>query len=116
MLKRKLLLVRAQAERFFERLNEINTSEDSISELAALDVESHTDFELLVENLARIIFEMQLNIDFYVVHKKFVSRVVETQISWSNDYKAFKMSLREEIAEDYQNDIVDEEIFASWYD
>lgn len=114
--KRRILSVKAQAERFFERLDSINSGAESISELAELQAQPRADFELLVENMARIIREVQQRVDFFAAHKEFVSNLVKAHIGWSNDYKAFKTSLREELAADCRNDGIEDEIFASWYD
>lgn len=114
--KRRILSVKAQAERFFERLDAINDGTESISELAELQAQPRADFELLVENMARIIRDVQQRVDFLDAHREFVSNVVKAHIGWSNDYKAFKTSLREELAADCRNDGIDDEIFAAWYD
>lgn len=114
--KRRILSVKAQAEKFFERLDAINSGAESISELAELQAALRADFELLVENMARIIREVQQRVDFFAMHKEFVSNVVKAHIGWSNDYKAFKTSLREELTADCHNDGIDDEVFAAWYD
>ena len=73
-------------------------------------------FELLVENLARIILDTQRKVDFFAEHKDFVASIVEAQSAWSDDYKAFKTSLREELTASCREDSIDDEIFAAWYD
>ena len=114
--KRKILSVKAQAEKFFERLDKINSGDDSIRELAALQAEPRADFELLAENLARIILDTQNKVDFFAANKDFVSNVVEVQSAWSDDYKTFKTGKREELKSICAKESVDDEIFAAWYD
>lgn len=114
--KRRILSVKAQAEKFFERLDAINGDNSSIRQLAKLQAEPRADFELLVENMARIIRDVQQRVDFFAMHKEFVSDLVKAHIGWSNDYKAFKTSLREELTADCRNDGIDDEIFAAWYE
>lgn len=114
--KQKILSVKAQAKEFFNRLDEINSGDNAIRELAALQAEPRADFELLVENLARIILDTQKRIDFFAEHKDLVSGVVEAQSAWSDNYKSFKTSLREELTAACRNDSIDEEIFAAWYE
>lgn len=114
--KRKILNVKAQANHFFTRLEEVNAGDNSISDLAALQAEPRADFELLVENLARIILDTQRRVDFFAENKNFVSNVVNFNARWSDDYKAFKTSLREELAAACRNESIDDEIFAAWYD
>ena len=114
--KRKILSVKAQAQNFFERLDKINCGNDSIRELAALQAEPRADFELLVENLARIIRDAQRKVDFFTEHKDFVANIVNTWTAWNENYKALKTNLREELAAGCREDGVDDEIFAAWYE
>ena len=114
--KRKILAVKAQANHFFARLAEINAGDNSISELAALQAEPRADFEFLVENLARIVLETQRRVDFFAENKNFVASVVNSQAHWSDDYKAFKTSLREELLAACRNESIEDEIFSAWYD
>ena len=114
--KKKILSVKAQAEKFFARLETINSGENSIRELAALQAEPRPSFELLVENLARIILDTQRKVDFFAAHKDFIASVVNANAAWSDDYKAFKTSLREELFAACRDESIDEEIFSAWYD
>ena len=114
--KLKILSVKAQAERFFERLDAINEGNNSIRQLAELQAESRADFEFLAENLARIITEAQKKVEFFTAHKNLVTRIINSHSTWSDNYKSFKTSLREELAANCRADGVDEEIFAAWYD
>ncbi len=114
--KRKILAVKAQAENFFKRLEAVNAGDNSISDLAALQAEPRADFELLVENMARIILDTQRRVDFFAENKDLVASVVNFNAHWSDNYKAFKTSLREELSAACRNESIDDEIFAAWYD
>ncbi len=114
--KRKILSVKAQAENFFTRLEAVNAGNNSISELAALYAEPRVDFELLVENLSRIISDTQRRVDFFTEHKNFVAAMVKAHTVWSDAYKAFKTSLREELTAACRDESIDKEIFSAWYD
>ena len=114
--KRKILAVKAQANHFFARLEAVNAGDNSIRDLAALQAEPRADFELLVENLARIVLDTQKRVDFFAENKNFVASVVNSQAHWSDDYKAFKTSLREELAAACRNESIDDENFSAWYD
>ena len=114
--KEQIFLVKAQAENFFERLDKINRGGNSIRELVELEAEPRVNFELLAENLARIIRDAQKRVDFFAEHKNTISSIVNEQLSWSDDYKAFKTSLREELFATCRTESIDEEIFAAWYD
>ncbi len=71
--KRKILSVKAQAERFFERLDKILGGDNSICELAALQAEPRADFEFLTENLVRIMLAFQRQVEFFAENKKSLS-------------------------------------------
>lgn len=114
--KQRLLFVKMQAENFFAHLDKINGDNSSIRQLAELQAEPRADFELLVENMARIIRDVQQRVDFFAMHKEFVSDLVKAHIGWSNDYKAFKTSLRTELASICRKENIDDEVFASWYE
>lgn len=114
--KRKILNVKEQANSFFARLDKISGDNNSIRALAELQAEPRADFEFLVESLARIILDAQRKVDFFVGHKDFVAAVAKAQTEWSDDYKAFKTSLREELAAACRNESIDDEIFSAWYD
>lgn len=114
--KRKILAVKAQANHFFTRLEAFNAGDKSISDLAALQAEPRADFELLVENMARIVLDTQRRVDFFAENKNFVASVVNFNARWSDDYKAFKTSLHEELAAACRNDAIEDEIFSAWYD
>ena len=114
--KRKILSVKTQAEKFFDRLDEIIGGDDSISELADLQAEPRADFEFLAENLARIIVDVQKKLDYFAANKELVARVVDLQTNWSDSYKLFKTNLREELSAICRDESIDEEIFSEWYD
>lgn len=114
--KRKILSVKAQAEKFFTRLDEINGGDNSISELAALQAEPRADFELLAENLARIITDAQRKVNFFTANKNLVASVAKSHLAWSDAYKTFKTGLREELSAVCRKESIDDEIFAAWYD
>ena len=114
--KRKILAVKAQANHFFTRLEAVNAGDNAISDLAALQAEPRADFELLVENMARIVLDTQRRVDFFAENKNFVASVVNFNARWSDDYKAFKTSLHEELAAACRNDAIEDEIFSAWYD
>jgi len=114
--KLKILFVKAQAEKFFERLDKINEGDNSICELAELKAESRVDFKFLVENLERIITAAQNKIKFFIEHKDLVANIVDSQYEWTDSYKAFKTSLYEELFAICCDNNIDEEIFSKWYD
>ncbi|MBQ6296963.1 MAG: hypothetical protein IJK81_04635 [Selenomonadaceae bacterium] len=114
--KAQILSVKAQAENLSARIDKINRGDNSIRELAELQSEPRADFELLVENLAQIIKTAQQRVDFFAQNKNLVAIIVNLQATWTDSYKSFKTSLREELSAACREDSVDEEIFSAWYD
>ncbi len=116
IVKDKILLLKAQAENFEERLEIINNGETYIREMAALESEPRASFPFLVENVAHIVNLAQAKIDFFVAHKDFVAAIIKAWAFWSGDYKIFKNNLREELANICRANSIDEEIYSAWYE
>ncbi len=114
--KQKILFVKTQAKNFFTRLEVINSDNNSIRELAELQAEPRADFELVVENLARIILDTQRRVDFFAAHKDFVSSIAETQTAWSDNYRSFKTALRGELKSICTKENINEKICDAWCD
>ena len=114
--KAQILSVKAQAEELSARLDEINHSGNFIEGLAELEAKPRASFELIVENLARMIRDAQKKVEFFTEHKDLVASVVNSQAAWTDSYKAFKTSLRDELSAACREDSVDEEIFSAWYE
>ncbi len=81
-----------------------------------MQAEPRADFAFLIENLARIIQDAQRKVDFFAANKNLIATVINSWATWSDDYKAFKTSLREEFSASCREDGIDEEIFAAWFD
>lgn len=113
--KRKILSVKAQAENFFALLNIVNGSDNSIRDLTALYAEPRVDFELLVENLSRIIIDTQRRVDFFAAHKDIVSIIVNAHLAWSDDYRTFKTAKRDELKNTCTAAKIYRKIPSAWY-
>lgn len=113
---KKILSVKAQAEKFFAQLDAINSDNRSVHDLAELQAEPRAEFEFLVENLARIILDAQRKVDFFAEHKNFVSAVVNFHSEWRDAYKSFKTGLREEFFAICRKENIGEEIFVARYE
>ena len=115
-LKNKILNVKAQIERLELRINEINSSENSLAELQTLRYENRADFKFVMENFLNMIEQEVAKLNFFDKHETTISIIVDAQEKWTNDYKSFKTNLREELSAACREDSVDEEIFSAWYD
>ncbi|MBR6712069.1 MAG: hypothetical protein IKI76_03640 [Selenomonadaceae bacterium] len=114
--KNKILNVKAQIERLERRIDEINSSENSLAELQTLRYENRADFKFVMENFLDMIEQEIAKLNFFDKHETTISILMDAQEKWTNDYKAFKTNLREELAAACRNESIDEEIFTAWYD
>lgn len=113
--KAQILTFKSQAEELAVKLDTVTRGKNPICELAALEVEPRVSFPFLVENLARVVKEMQQKVDFFTLHRDFVTNLVNSWADWSNDYRNFKTSMLEELRAVCQKDGIDEEIYLAWY-
>lgn len=113
--KTQILSIKAQADNLSARIDKINHGTNSIRELAALNAEPRIDFELLVENAAHIVRAAQKRVDFFAQHKAFVTNVVVMWAGWTENYKAFKTNMHEELASICRDDGVDPDIYDAWF-
>ena len=113
--KNKIINVKVQIERLEQRIDEINCGENSLTELAALN-RNCPDFSFVADNLLNLIAKWKDTLKFFDDNEWYVSNIADAQLAWTDSYKSFKTSLREELAADCRNDGIDEEIFSAWYD
>ena len=114
--KRQILLFKKQAEDLADELNKITHGENSISLLAELEQKPRMSFPFLVENLARVVKGTQQKVDFFTLHRDFVSNIVNFLVEWNDNYKSFKTNKHEELINICSDNGIDEEIFKAWYE
>lgn len=114
--KRQILSLKAQADDLSARIDRINHGSDSIRELALLYAEPRVDFAFLVENAAHIVRAAQQRVDFFTQHRAFVTNVVAMWAGWTENYKAFKTSIREELASICRGNNINPEVYNAWFD
>ena len=112
----KLLAIKKQAEDIEDRIEMINNGENAIRELAILEREERASFKFIVENTTTIIKNALLKIEFFQSNKKFATNVVKVWDSWSEDYKVFKTTLKDDLKNACEDDSIDREIYSAWYD
>lgn len=112
----KLLAIKRQAEDIEDRIEMINSGENAIKELSSLEKEERASFEFIVENAATIIKNALLKIEFFESNKKFATNVVKLWGSWSEDYKIFKTTLKDDLKNACEDDSIESEIYTNWYD
>ncbi len=114
--KAQILNIQSQAEALAKRLREVTCRENSICELAAMEAEPRASFAFLVENMARIVKEAQQKVDFFALHRSFVTNLVNAWDEWSEDYRSFKTNKREELVAVCRDNAVEEEVYGAWYE
>jgi hypothetical protein len=111
----KLLTIKRQAEDLEDRLEVINSGDNGIKELAILEKEERASFIFIVENAATIIKKALLKIEYFEANRKFAANAVTLWYSWSEDYKVFKTTLKDDLKNACEDDNIDSEIYNSWY-
>lgn len=114
--KFQILSVKEQAKNFFERLTKVNHEKNSVVFLAELESEKRASFEFLTENLAEIINVAQEKMNFFIQHKNFVAKIINSLFLWSEDYKIFKTKNFEELKNICDEDGIEEEVYKNWYE
>lgn len=115
-IKREMLLVKEQAEVFFKKLSEINMGYESLREMAKLEREERPSFGFLVENLVELVQSALTRLNFFTAHKKIILEIISAHSAFSEEYKSFRTSLREEMRAISRSESIEEEIFINWYD
>ncbi|MGN0950021.1 MAG: hypothetical protein ACI4OH_04685 [Mitsuokella sp.] len=113
--KSQILAVRQQAQTLEQRLNEISFGSDAMHELAELEQEQRASFVFLVENMARIMKEVQQKIAFFTQHRSFVTNIIDIYNARMNDYKLFKTSMHDDFASLCQQDGIEADVYGQWY-
>lgn len=112
----KLLSIKRQAEDIENRIEMINNGEDSIKELSILEKEERASFKFIVENAVNIIKNALLKIEFFESNKEFATNAVKLWDSWSEDYKIFKTTLKDDLKNACEDDSIESEVYTVWYD
>ncbi len=113
--KSNLLSIKKQAEAIEDRIEKINSGDNAIKELAILEKEERANFGLIVENAVNIIKTALKKIEFFEANKKFAIKAINLWESWSEDYKVFKTTLRDDLKNTCEDDGIESEIYNNWY-
>lgn len=111
----KLLSVKRQAESIEDRIEEINNGDNAIEELALLENENRASFSFISENTANIIKNSLAKIECFERNKEFARIVVKVWDEWTEDYKVFKTTKKDELKNICEDDSIEQEIWESWY-
>lgn len=114
--KSKILSVKKQADDLEYRIDAIDNGEDAIHELALLEKEEQASFEFIAENTAKIIKNALLKIEYFQDNHQFVMNAVDIWEKWTENYRVFKTTYREDLKSSCENDGIEEEIWNKWYE
>lgn len=113
--KTKILAVKKQADALEYRIDEIDEGENSLSELAELEQEKRASFAFLAENTAKIIKNALRKIEYFEANHTFVMNAINIWENWTEGYRVFKTTYKEDMKNDCEDDGIEEEIWSSWY-
>ena len=113
--KTKILAVKKQADALEYRIDEIDEGENSLRELAELEQEKRASFAFLAENTAKIIKNALFKIEYFEANRPFVMNAINIWEKWTEDYRVFKTTYREDMKNDCEDDGIEEEIWSDWY-
>lgn len=114
-IKAKILAVKKQADDLEYRIDEIDEGVDSICELAELEQEKRASFSFLTENTAKIVKNALLKIEYFEDNHSFVMNAINIWENWTEDYRVFKTTYKEDMKNDCEADGIEEEIWSGWY-
>lgn len=114
--KSKLLAVKRQADDLEYRIDEIDSGDDAIRQLALLEKEERASFSFIAENTAKIIRSALKKIEYFEANRQYVSWAIEAWEEWTDKYRLFRTAYREELKGACEEDGVEEEIWQKWYE
>lgn len=112
--KAKILSVKHQAEDLERRIDEIDESDNSISELGKLEKEKRVSFAFLAENTAKIIKNALWKMDYFRNHHAFMKSAIDAWDDWTTDYLHFKTTGFSQLRNSCEEDGIDGEIWQAW--
>ena len=113
--KTKILAVKKQADALEYRIDEIDEGENSLRELAELEQEKRASFAFLAENTAKIIKNALRKIEYFEANHTFVMNAINIWENWTEGYRVFKTTYKEDMKNDCEDDGIEEEIWSAWY-
>ena len=113
--KTKLLAVKKQADALEYRIDEIDEGENPLRELAELEQEKRASFAFLAENTAKIIKNALRKIEYFEANHTFVMNAINIWENWTEGYRVFKTTYKEDMKHDCEDDGIEEEIWSAWY-
>lgn len=113
--KSKLLAVKRQADELEYRIDEIDSGDDAIHQLALVEKEDRAGFAFIAENTAKILRNALKKIEYFEANHQYVVWAINAWEEWTEKYKVFKTTYRDEMKGSCEEDGIEEEIWQTWY-
>lgn len=113
--KTKILAVKKQADDLEYRIDEIDSSENSLRELGKIEQEKRASFAFVAENTAKIVRNALEKIEFFETHDSFVTNIIDIWGEWTEGYQIFKTSYKDNMKHDCEVDGIDDSDWIQWY-
>ncbi len=114
--KSKILVVKEQADELEYRIDDIDNGDDAMHALAILEKEERASFGFIAENTAKIIRNALLKVEYFQDNHAFVMHAINVWEDWSEGYRVFKTTYREDLKHGCEDDGIEEDIWGQWYE
>ena len=114
--KSKILAVKEQADELEYRIDDIDNGDDAMHALAILEKEERASFGFIAENTAKIIRNALLKLEYFQDNHAFVMHAINVWEDWSEGYRVFKTTYREDLKHGCEDDGIEEDIWGQWYE
>ena len=114
--KSKILAVKEQADELEYRIDDIDNGDDAMHALAILEKEERASFAFIAENTAKIIRNALLKVEYFQDNHAFVMHAINVWEDWSEGYRVFKTTYREDLKHSCEDDGIEEDIWGQWYE
>lgn len=114
--KSKILAVKEQADELEYRIDDIDNGDDAMHALAILEKEERASFGFIAENTAKIIRNALLKVEYFQDNHAFVMHAINVWEDWSEGYRVFKTTYREDLKHGCEDDGIEEDIWGQWYE
>lgn len=114
--KSKILAVKEQADELEYRIDDIDNGDDAMHALALLEKEERASFGFIAENTAKIIRNALLKVEYFQDNHAFVMHAINVWEDWSEGYRVFKTTYREDLKHGCEDDGIEEDIWGQWYE
>lgn len=114
--KSKILAVKEQADELEYRIDDIDNGGNAMHALALLEKEERASFGFIAENTAKIIRNALLKVEYFQDNHAFVMHAINVWEDWSEGYRVFKTTYREDLKHGCEDDGIEEDIWGQWYE